>query len=1134
MTQFVIEVVVDPRRAVPGARKVRGELERMEGSATRLKRALTGALGILTVGAGITAGTRLLANFSQEMSTVAAIAQTTGQEFDDLQAKAIELGTNTRFTATQAAEGMTFLARAGFEADEVFETVESTLELAQAGALGLGEAADIASNALTAFRLETDQAGRVVDVLALAANSSNTTVRQLGDGLKLVAPIAAGVGVEIEETAAAIAALSNAGLQATLAGTGLRRVISELESPSAKTKRQLGDLGLETKDFRISSVGLTAALQALAEAGVDTGLGLEIFGDRGGPAFEVLSNSIPDVIRFTESLNEADGTASRIAATMDDNLNGAILATKSALEGLVLGVGEAGATGALRGFFDITTVGLRGLANNIDLVTAATLGFGTVFAAVKLAPLASSVVASTVAFVKLRIAVASGTAVILGSAAATQLQAVAEVESAAALVAKTTANIAAIKAETAKAIVVAGSTQTLFIQAAVETQLAAATAANTVATEALTIAQGKLATATAATTIRARALAAINPFAGLIAAGAIAIAGTKLLVDEFDELAEQALRVQEAGDKFALTEFGKVGADIVRVQENLAAVNDQIDKDVASKGFANPVALQAAQRYEQQLETLRFQQGFLADGTAKTTEEAQAQTLALDLLATAVGGVISSIEQENDLLQENSRERQIQAALIQEVTELEKQAGVDVDEGQRGELEAALRRNQLLQDQAAAFESIRGPQEAFNAQVAALTVLEEEGRITTEELSVALLGLAQTAEGLDLSAADAGGGQDIASRILEQVEATKELARIEALRASIIAEAEGPLAALQARQEETIALGKEGAITEEAAALAFEKTAEAIRLLNPEYARQQALIQEIEGPTAALMQRQEDLQALILATGDATGAYALALEEVAAALVPVTEEQALQAEILADIQEPQDALAARLLALDALLQANKISAQEYNRELERMGVASETTNTALSGFQIGLRNSVDEITDVQGAAQNLVENGFSAAEDALVSFVRTGEADFSAFVDGLLDDIARLLVKQALLAAFGGGGGGGAAGAIGSFFTAQGGGRVPGNSDVIVGEDGPELIRTPAGGGDITPAGETAAIMRGAAAAAPIVNVTTPPVNITNVSDPSEIPSGIESPDGEQAVMNVVRKNRRTFQGITA
>ena len=378
MTQFRIEIIADPSGVVRGGRVVERTMGRVEGRATRLRQVLARTFALVGTGVGITAGVRTLADFSQALSTVQAISRATESEFAALEERAIQLGTNTRFSASQAADGMIFLARAGFDANEVFETVDDTLRLAQAGALGLGEAADIASNVLTGFRLETDQAGRVVDVLALAANSANTDVSQLGQALKFVAPIAAGVGVSVEETTAAISALSNAGLQASLAGTGLRRILSELESVSPKTEKTLNELGLTAADVRVSQVGLTTALQRLADAGVDTGLALEIFGDRGGPAFEVLRSSIPAVEEMTEALGEAEGTAARIAETMDDNLNGAILAARSAFEGLTLRLGQSGATGALRSFFDTLTLVLRSAAENVDSVVRALEGLAFV------------------------------------------------------------------------------------------------------------------------------------------------------------------------------------------------------------------------------------------------------------------------------------------------------------------------------------------------------------------------------------------------------------------------------------------------------------------------------------------------------------------------------------------------------------------------------------------------------------------------------------------------------------------------------------------------------------------------------------------------------------------------------------
>jgi len=366
MVDFQIRVVVDPSGAQRGTRQVGRSLGKMEKTALRVAKSVAAAFGAFALGAGILNGIRLLASFDQELSNVAAISGATKAEFEELSRVAQELGANTRFSASEAAQGLTFLARAGFSVRESIEAVDDTLLLAQAGGLGLGSAADIASNALQGFRLDVDQAARVVDVLALTANSSNTNVQQLGNALSFVAPIAAGLGVSIEESSAAIGALSNAGLQASRAGTGLRRVLGELESPSKKTKEIFEDLGVSFKDVKISQVGLTAALRELANAGVDTGQALEIFGDRGGPAFEVLSSSIPDVVRMTEELGNAEGAAKRTAGVMDDNLNGAILAVKSAFQGLVLALGDSGATGGLTKFFRSVASGTRLIIANID------------------------------------------------------------------------------------------------------------------------------------------------------------------------------------------------------------------------------------------------------------------------------------------------------------------------------------------------------------------------------------------------------------------------------------------------------------------------------------------------------------------------------------------------------------------------------------------------------------------------------------------------------------------------------------------------------------------------------------------------------------------------------------------------
>ena len=173
------------------------------------------------------------------MAQVQGITRATTSEFEALNAQALDLGRNTRFSSQQVAEGQLLLARAGLGIQEIVAALPGTLQLAQAAAVSVGESADIVTNALAAFREGADQTSRFVDVLARTTVSANTDLIQLADGLKLVAPVAAALNVEVETTAAALGVLSDAGLQATLAGTGLRKVLFDLQSPSGTTNQDI-------------------------------------------------------------------------------------------------------------------------------------------------------------------------------------------------------------------------------------------------------------------------------------------------------------------------------------------------------------------------------------------------------------------------------------------------------------------------------------------------------------------------------------------------------------------------------------------------------------------------------------------------------------------------------------------------------------------------------------------------------------------------------------------------------------------------------------------------------------------------------------------------------------------------------
>ena len=381
MARYNIGVTLQARQALSTSKDLNRRFQVLGGTVQRLRGLLGGLFAFSLISVGLFGTIRTLRDFSQELSTVQAITGASAAEFERLRLEAQRLGATTRFTASQAAEGMVFLARAGFDVSNVLEATEGSLRLAQAGALALGRAADIASNILIGFGLEVGQIGRVVDILALASNRSNTNVEQLGQAMKFVAPIAAGVRLEVEETSAALGVLADAGLQASIGGTGLRRVLAELEAPTRRSGNILNNLGVEADEVRISQVGLTAAIQRLGEAGVNTGLALQIFGDRGGPAFEVLANGVPRLRQLTEALQGAEGSAEEMARIMDDNLNGAMLAVASASEAIVIEFGRAsgltdGLTDSARGLATF----IRSLVADIDNVVNAVQALGVVLA----------------------------------------------------------------------------------------------------------------------------------------------------------------------------------------------------------------------------------------------------------------------------------------------------------------------------------------------------------------------------------------------------------------------------------------------------------------------------------------------------------------------------------------------------------------------------------------------------------------------------------------------------------------------------------------------------------------------------------------------------------------------------------
>lgn len=331
-------------------------------------RTLMASLG---VGLGLGQAIRTIGDFQQSMAGVSAVTRATADELAEMSATARQLGATTRFSASEAAEGMRFLGMAGFQTSAIVKAMPSVLNLAAAAQLDLGRAADITSNIMSAFGIQAEETARIADALAVTAASANTDISQMGEAMRFVGPVANAMGISMEQTAAAVGTLSNAGIQAGAAGTGLRRILSELANPSAAARRALAELGVSMDEVDPKANSLVQIVGRLRAANMDASQAFTIFGDRGAPAILALTSLVPELMRLTESIEDAGGAAQTMARTLEDNLKGDTKQLVSALEELTLQAGDRGLAGALRGMVQSVTGAIRVLGQMDSAATQA-------------------------------------------------------------------------------------------------------------------------------------------------------------------------------------------------------------------------------------------------------------------------------------------------------------------------------------------------------------------------------------------------------------------------------------------------------------------------------------------------------------------------------------------------------------------------------------------------------------------------------------------------------------------------------------------------------------------------------------------------------------------------------------------
>lgn len=377
-------VAISARGAVKGAKQYAGAVR---GMTTANKRAATGmdnlkaaALKLFAAIGGAVAFkkmTNLIMDFQDIMAQIEGVTSATTAQMKEMNNVARDLGATTRFTATQAGEGLLNLSRAGFTVAESSAAIASTLDLATAAVMDLGQASDITSKTIKQFDLDASEAGRVADVLTNSANRATTVVPDLAQALSFAGAAARSAGVSLEETVAAIAVLQERGIEGSRAGAGLRQAMIRLVNPTKEAEKAIFNLGLRMDEVDPTKVGIIESFRRLRDAQMGLGEAAKIFGSRQATAALILSQSVERVDQLTESNKRAEGTARRMAKLLEETLGGAWKELISTVQEVILQIGEAGFAGAVEDAIRFVTALIRelaGIRQETSAVTPAVAG----------------------------------------------------------------------------------------------------------------------------------------------------------------------------------------------------------------------------------------------------------------------------------------------------------------------------------------------------------------------------------------------------------------------------------------------------------------------------------------------------------------------------------------------------------------------------------------------------------------------------------------------------------------------------------------------------------------------------------------------------------------------------------------
>jgi TP901 family phage tail tape measure protein len=293
------------------------------------------------------AAVKTAADFDSAMSKVAAVSGATGADLEALSEKAREMGSKTKFSASEAAEAMNYMAMAGWKTGDMLSGIEGIMNLAAASGEDLATTSDIVTDALTAFGLSAEDSGHFADILAAASSNANTNVSMMGETFKYAAPVAGALGFSAGDTAEAIGLMANAGIKGSQAGTSLRTIMSNLTGDIKLSGAALGEVTIATtnadgsmRDLSDILADCRGAFGKLSES-EQAQAAEAIAGKNAMSGFLSLMNAGEgDIAKLSSAIENCDGTAQSMADTMNDNLAGQLTILKSQLEELAISFGE--------------------------------------------------------------------------------------------------------------------------------------------------------------------------------------------------------------------------------------------------------------------------------------------------------------------------------------------------------------------------------------------------------------------------------------------------------------------------------------------------------------------------------------------------------------------------------------------------------------------------------------------------------------------------------------------------------------------------------------------------------------------------------------------------------------------------